>query len=293
MDFDISKYTGLESGFEYIVLQSFFSEEEIKAYCNKVRNRYLKILANYDERLNSEWVIRNYMSVKLVLSSTLMLTSLRYSEEKNLQIVEPYLIYYALHNCCRSLLFTIPDEKWNDGKLVRSTHNKSINVAVDTISAISPEVGLHIKNLLENARNYRELFSYRFPANGIRIKDREGVEEYETYCRLMCEISQMHSEILHVILDVNITTDMELDFDEFVDFLNNEYTYIDDEDLYRLGYITRKIKRPLNLYWIITDGLIEDFFGAWYPNDDYESDNIDELELYNPDRKWNLLFSPL
>lgn len=41
-----------------------------------------------------------------------------------------------------------------------------------------------------------------------------------------------------------------------------------------------------------TEGLIEDFYGAWYLNDEL-SDSMDELGLFNPDRKWYRLFSPL
>ena len=36
----------------------------------------------------------------------------------------------------------------------------------------------------------------------------------------------------------------------------------------------------------MTEGMIEDFFGAWYPKDD---SNLDEV--YNPDENWNILFS--
>jgi len=35
----------------------------------------------------------------------------------------------------------------------------------------------------------------------------------------------------------------------------------------------------------MTEGMVEDFFGAWYPKDDC---NLDEI--FNPDLKWQIIF---
>lgn len=64
-----------------------------------------------------------------------------------------------------------------------------------------------------------------------------------------------------------------------------ELSIVDSEDLYRLGYIERKIKKPYNLHMMMSEGLVEDFFGAWYPENDTNL-NL----LYNPDANWQIIF---
>ena len=48
--------------------------------------------------------------------------------------------------------------------------------------------------------------------------------------------------------------------------------------------MTRKMKHPLNLQWMMTEGLVEDFFGAWIPDEDNNED------VYNPDEYWSMIF---
>jgi len=295
---ELSEFTGLESGFEYIVIQEVFTESEIIKYCQRIKEKFNLITLAWSCELSQEWVLRNYMSVKLILSSTLMLNSLEYSIAKNVRIVEPYLTYYCLHNTSRALLLTMPTEVWHDGKLARSAHSRVINVVADAIGLFSRSVGDSIRALLSKAKDYRELFSYRFPASGIEgllVDERVTIEECQRYSRIMCEIAQLHSEILQVSLENNVKEIHQLDINFFRSFINREYMYklFDSEDSYRLGYICRKIGQPINLYWMITDGLIEDFYGAWYPSDEMLSDSIDELDLFNPDKRWGRLFSPL
>ena len=299
MSNELSIYTNLETGFEYIIIPEVFSKGEIKAYCINIKDKFNKITKEWTYELNHEWVIRNYISVKLILSSTLMLNSLDYSIDKNIRIVEPYLIYYCLLNVSRSFLLTLPTELWRDGNLIVSPHSRVINVLTDALIHFSKSVGNTVAELLYKAKDYRELFSYRFPSSGIdslATDERVTIQECEYYSRLICEIAQLHSEILQVCLSTNVTQKYQLDIHILNDIINKKVymnKVFDPEDSYRLGYIARKVGEPINLYWMITEGLVEDFYGAWYPKNDEVSDSMDELGLFDPDKKWYRLFSPL
>jgi hypothetical protein len=59
---------------------------------------------------------------------------------------------------------------------------------------------------------------------------------------------------------------------------------IDDEDYGRVGYFARKYRRPVSLVALATDGLVDEFFGAWQPKDDRE-----DSDWFNADRKWDTL----
>jgi len=64
---------------------------------------------------------------------------------------------------------------------------------------------------------------------------------------------------------------------------DKNFQFIDAEDSYRLGYIQRKVSRPYSIINTMTEGMVEDFFGAWC------SDSDDEDE-YNPDANWRIIF---
>jgi hypothetical protein len=61
-------------------------------------------------------------------------------------------------------------------------------------------------------------------------------------------------------------------------------TLIDDEDYSRVGYFVRKYKGPAALAALATDGLVEEFFGAWQPKDEQ-----DVADQFDADRQWDLL----
>lgn len=60
----------------------------------------------------------------------------------------------------------------------------------------------------------------------------------------------------------------------------------DKEDWYRLDYLRRKCPRPTNIYQMISEGHVEDFFGSWLPDKDATGD-----DLFNPDENWRILFA--
>ena len=274
--------------FPYKGIYLYFTEEDIEKGKFKLNNNFSKIVQQWDSVLNSEWVVRNYLAVKMIMSSTVMLTSLSYSKSKNIRVTEPYLIYYSLLNVCRAVLFTSPIVEWKEGAIMEATHSKIINIVGDAVSQFNKEAGTNIKEVLERARDYRELFSYKFPANGIgdfSVSYHEAV----SVCSFLAELAQLQSEILENrnFKRIDIETKLNRDILKKAFIYQGKKCYFgDDEDWYRLDYISRKQPFPVNLYFTLTEGMVEDFFGAWY---DYTDEN-DDIDKYNPDDNWRLIF---
>lgn len=274
--------------FPYKGIYLYFTEEDIEKGKFKLNNNFSKIVQQWDSVLNSEWVVRNYLAVKMIMSSTVMLTSLSYGKSKNIRVTEPYLIYYSLLNVCRAVLFTSPIVEWKEGAIMEATHSKIINIVGDAVSQFNKEAGTNIKEVLERARDYRELFSYKFPANGIgdfSVSYHEAV----SVCSFLAELAQLQSEILENrnFKRTDIETKLNRDILKKAFIYQGEKCYFwDDEDWYRLDYISRKQPFPVNLYFTLTEGMVEDFFGAWY---DY-TDEDDDIDKYNPDDNWRLIF---
>ena len=159
------------------------------------------------------------------------------------------------------------------------------------MSKINKKVGDNIKKLLTRSRHYRELFSYKFPANGIKGLNKDKVvdiREAITFCSLLSEIAQFNSEILQQSFDKNVKKEYKFIDDilskGFKYDLDKDCPIIDDEDYYRIGYIVRKVKRPYNIQWVMTEGMIEDFFGAWCSEKDEKGD------VFDPDKNWQIIF---
>lgn len=280
-----------DSGFEYVYIKKYFSEVEIERNYQKLIRAYSSQTKNWSDQLNSEWIVRHYLAVKMILSSSVLLSSLEYAIKNNLRIVEPYLIYYSLLNVSRALIFTLPYQCWNNGTILTLRHDKIINLVSDAVSAINREMGDNTKKLLIRSKDYRELFSYKFPANGIKGLNKDmvvDIGEAIAFCSLLSEITQFNSEILQQSFDKNVKKEYEF----IDDILSKGFEYdlddgcpiIDDEDYYRIGYILRKVKRPYNIQWMMTEGMIEDIFGAWCSEKDGKED------VFDPDKNWQIIF---
>ncbi|PHC05708.1 hypothetical protein COF04_03790 [Bacillus toyonensis] len=299
---EVNEITRLESGFEYLEIDCF-SENQLLKYTERQRQFSAKITKNWDKDKKVEWLIRNYLSLKMILSSTLLLNSAEFAKESNLRVVEPYLLYYSLLNTGRALLFADPSVEWNTGALIRLSHNRVISRVFEGIRIISPKEGERIKFFLEEAKGQRELFSYRFPSNGVySIKHQSSDIDFEetlNTCRLLTELAQFNSEIFQISCEKNINEMINLkDFDLSEGFIYKDYvktsydndsdSVIDHEDYYRLSYFIRKKLDPVNIFWTAREGLVEDFFGAWTLAEEDRGD-----AYFDPDQNWGLLLSPL
>ena len=273
--------------FEYSRLKKEFSKQEIDKFQSYLLRRYSAFTKNWSDELNSAWVVRNYLAVKMILSASIMLSSCEYAIDHNLRVVEPYLLYYALFNCLRTSIFTSPNVEWGEGVIVEMNHQKVINTSIDAISRFSRKYASNLEEFVMKARDYRELFSYKFPANGINDEvPSVGLLDVIHNCQLICEISQLQSEMLEISHRKNIKKTYQLDFATLKKGLIYEgksYSMVDREDMYRLDYIQRKMSYPWSLYLTMTEGMVEDFFGAWCSKED-------KSDTYDPDVNWQIIF---
>ena len=273
--------------FEYINIDLTFSDDEINKNIDSLRLEFSKLTKNWTSELNSQWVARNYIAVKMILSSTILLNSIQFSKEKNIRITEPYLMYYSLLNCSRAVILTSPFNEWNDKEIFTMTHKKTINIVGDIIAKYNKEKGEESKRFIDWAREYREIFSYKFPANGLAEYELDYNATIEL-CQLLCELAQLQSKVLENSITKNVKSEYDLDWDILrvgFEYGEKNFNIIDQEDGYRLHYITKNQKRPYSLHLTMTEGMVEDFLGSWYPEND---DNIDDF--FNPDRNTQIIF---
>ena len=280
--------TNASTEFPYESL-STLKETLVKSYCDGLRRRFQKRtkLAN----ANEEWFFRTYVGVKLILSSTVMLSSARYAVKKGLRVVEPYLLYYALLNTSRALVLMIPEQEWRDGELFEATHQKVRNVTEDQLRHLSRHKAAEYRDLVRRALVSRELFSYRFPATGLKGEIATLLPDFDhtvAMCRHIAEVAQLHSECLEAAFSKLGRPSGH--FSE--DALRGVFEYesedlgrllFDRDDYIRLGSALTHAGRPVSLSLTATEGLVEDFFGAW--------DFSDDEDHYRPEiTEWDLIF---
>jgi len=288
------RFTHASTEFPYESLATL-GDTLVKSYCEGLRQRFQKRtkLANAHE----EWFFRTHVAVKLILSSTVMLSSARYAVKKGLRMVEPYLSYYALLNTSRALVLMIPEQEWRDGELFEATHQKVRNVAADQLRCVSTEKATEYRDLVQRALLSRELFSYRFPAEGLKGDIARSLPDFDqtvSMCRYIGEVAQLHSECLEAAFS-SLGRPMG-DFSE--DALRGVFEYEsqhlgrllhDSDDYQRLGSALVKVGRPVSLSLTATEGLVEDFFGAWdFSEDALEGEDEDRYVPHT--NEWDLIF---
>lgn len=260
-------------------------EVSVTKYCQSLNNQYAKVTARWNEELNSEWISRIYFAVKMVLSSSVMALSLEHARKSNLRIVESYLEYYMSLNCLRAIMLTLPSQKWADGELMESTHTKTINVAIDVISFMNKSVASELEAGIRHLKALREYISYRGPSSGGHHKS-TAFDSIE-WCRFLLEIAQMQSELLERSVIKKSVTGHSLKAEYIKRMCHctiDGVSFDDGEDRDRMGYLQRKHPLPVNILHMMSEGHVEDYFGAWC------ADEPDET-MFNPDDDWQILFN--
>lgn len=265
---------------------------KLKSYASKTMQPYSEIAKSWNDEMNTEWVCRVFSSAKMIMASSVMLTSLKYASEKNLKICVPYLQYYAVQYALKALVLMLPDQSWDKGGLIQCSHTHAINVACNEINRVDPKWSNQgkgpdsIKNQILKLKAYREYISYRAPSSGGNLKEYEM--DVLSLCRESVELAQMKSELFEEALGKHCPSDYEprlLDEDlECVCSMEIEGEhFFDNEDAYRIGYLFRKYPFPTNILHIMSEGHVEDFFGSWCDEDDRE-------DVYDPDDDCRILF---
>ncbi len=287
MDSHFSKYTGIDWGIDFPQISDEWDEAKCQQYCQGIKRKYARLTTAWTDDLHSEWVTRNYLAVKMILSASVMLTTFEYCRKKNVRIVQPYLLYYAAISCCRAVHFTSPDFQLQHTDLYAMTHQKIINVTGDHLKRHFPGKWAKARLFLEELRADREMFSNKFPALGFARSD--GADNFDRVvelCSLLAENAELNSECLEASFRKNVTRNYGIN-PEIVKlcflYESDMGEHLDRDDYYRTDYMRRKLNGPYCLSMIATEGLVEDFFGSWCPEED-------DQDQYNPDHNWQIIF---
>lgn len=276
--------------YDFRKFSEVFDEKIIEKYSQSNLALYSGLTKRWNHELNSEWICRVYLSAKMVLSASLMINSLEFAEDKNFRIASSYLEYYAIQASLRSVVFTSPITKWNEGALIKLSHKKSINVVCDILAKLDKDFSEILKKYILNLKAYRELISYRAPSSGDSFKKIQFDLDLVDLCQLLCEVAQAQSELLETSIIKNAKGSYDF-LDYYIDQVCHTeihgYSFWDDEDWYRLGYLKRKYPLPTNIMHILSEGHVEDFFGAWLPKND---EDIENKNVFNPDNNWGVIF---
>lgn len=287
----------------YHLPQNNIKHEEVANYCSWVSKNFALICKDgMTSELNSEWILRTYNATKMVMASTLLLNSAEYCIENNVLSTVPYLLYYSAFNACRSLIYVAPLSRTKDlDGLLETTHSKVVNIIPDVVAHLNKPLSVVIKGQLYELRDERELFSYDFPASGLTKES--DFESTVNLCGILVELAELtgrrvqHYIEKHFLVDEPSRTAAAKTWQVLnQDIISKLFTHqrrtvkgkgeilwIDKEDWYRVDYIKRKVKYPCSIIFTMTEGMTEDFFGAWCRETIKEGD-------FNPDTNWNIIF---
>lgn len=122
LNVEISRYSGAEYEYAYIQVNRL-DEQIIASYCRSLRSRMSNVPLTCGR--SETWIVRAYVSVKYLLTASLMLVSAVFAAKHNLKIVQPYLLYYALFNASHAFLLMVPEQEWRDGAILDNvTHSE-------------------------------------------------------------------------------------------------------------------------------------------------------------------------
>jgi hypothetical protein len=248
--------------------------KELDKISNRVIKQYTEVTKGWNKDLNSEWTCRTYFATNMILNATVLLKNADYAEAKNLRIVKPYIEYYAVLSLLRCVVYTLPSQQWDGGKLIEISHYKAINLASDWLALFNKEEAQKLKNLCKLLKAQRELISYRAPASGDANLDNDY--DVEKICTILAELAQFNSVLLEASVKKNADPkDFVLhhrDIEKIVHVNIEGIEFYDRYDSMRLDYIRRKGPYPSNLLCTMTEGQTEDYIGAWDNDEEFEDD---------------------
>jgi len=266
-------------------LPTTFDATNCQAVADRLLQRFSQLTKKWDKERNTEWTCRLFLASKFIMSATLHINSARYAYDQNLRVVVPYLRYYAALSLVRSLVYTLPEVPWSDGSLIQIAHGKAINMAFEHLRKFNQSKAERVKDDILVLKAERELISYRSPSVG----DRQvaGLPDYHAMCTLLAELAQFNSELFErALMTHSDTSQFELDvrqLERLATVQIDGHAFGDIEDAYRLDYLLRKHPHPANLLHLMTEGHVEDYFGAWLSCDD-------RTDVFSPDEDQQIIF---
>lgn len=271
--------------YEFSEIPNAFDESACKTVAAKLLKRYSVLTTTWTVEKNSEWLCRAYLSAKLIMQATLTINSMEYANSRNLRVVVPYLRYYSLLSLLRSLILTLPEQQWNEGQLLEIGHDKAIRIVADHIAHLDKSTAEYLRDQDREMKSARELISYRAPSSGdSMVPDIPG---FLSQCTLLAELAQFNSELLEASIIKNADPTAFALLQGYLYRLSNvkigNHLFGDPEDAYRLDYFHRKQPHMQNLRFLMREGHVDNFFGAW-------SDPDEKPDVFDSDENTSIIF---
>ena len=261
-------------------------DQAVGRYIETTRRLFAPTAKIFDDAANTEWFVRSYLALKFALAATLQANSARFATERNLKVIQPYLVYYSMLSCCRAFIFTLPCLEWQGMRSIEEKHGTIIRTAADKLKRADAAKAGRCLRILDTARQQRNVISYRFPTSGLALfgDDLVSLDEAISVARLFVELAQLNLACLEGSVRKRSGKTFELlDHDSVWHTMRYETStadLIDDDDYSRVGYFLKRYNRPVALIALATKGLVEDFFGAWHD---------ESTDAFNPDEDNDLL----
>ena len=278
----------MELQYTYRELLDLCESAKFGSVAKQISNTYENTLAkNWTPELNSEWVCRHYLSTKMILNATALLKALEFSTEKNMRLANSYFEYYAVLSLARAIVYTLPTECWNDGKLITISHSQAIKLAFSWLGRFNSNTAEEFKQKTLKLKAQREVISYRIPSSG--DSNLSDTLDLEQILITLAEVAQFNSELLRQALDKYAAKESFIIPDDshavkIAHIVIDGFYFFDNEDAYRLSYLMRKRPSPQPLHFTMTEGMTEDFFGAW------DSDSEDDQVSMGSPSEWQTIF---
>ena len=84
----------------------------LPSYARRSRECFDRIATAWDRTSHTEWMVRSFLSLKLIMGATVQLGSANYAAIRNLKITAPYLAYCGLFNAVRAAILMSPATTW-------------------------------------------------------------------------------------------------------------------------------------------------------------------------------------
>jgi hypothetical protein len=284
---EIERLTGSDMPYAYEALLELGADDEIRNYIKRTHELVTPIARDFDERANTEWLIRSYIALKFVLGATLLGNSALHARADNVQVCLPYLTYYTMLNCARAFILTLPCVDWKGLVTIEATHRAILRSSSDKLKRLGARHAHQQDKRLWAAKSQRDLFSYRFPASGLAIfgGDLVTTEDAIQTAKLFVDLAQVNLSCLEAKVrkfqpEVHGVSEVE-DVWNMMRYDGAYEQHIDDEDYYQVGRFIRRKHKVASLIGLAREGLVDDFFGAW--------SDPDRSDGFSPDHNINLL----
>ena len=269
---DIAALTGAGTSYPYSEVHRL-PAADVRRWIDRIRRLSANRAKQWNSVIHSQYLARYYIALRFIVAATVMLASEEYATARNLRIVQPYLRYYALLTMLRAFECTVPSIEWQDNEIPKRDHTGYINIAVNELASINPEIAGTVAKIVWSSKQYRNMLSYAFPLSGLRIASELNLPTHHQIikiCVLLAELAEINSECMYTACRKFTVGPFAVDehtIRQCYEYHATRGVVFDDDDWYRAPKM-EAIQFLPPLYFIPSDGWIDDVLAAWDADDD-------------------------